>query len=349
MLFNYLIFWKQGGILGGPSFIGRFGSFAECVFPLNIMHLIENMSTFGVMFFLFLLGVKMDYGLIKNSGSRAWLIGISTFLFPLFLTLPCSLLLKKYFEMDDELETSLDYLAILVSTRTFHGVARFLDDLKLLNSELGRLAMSSSMISGYLSYTALILIFSERQSKLNGDGFGVWACIITSGLAQIIFTKVAIKPILIWITKQTPEGQSVREVHHYIIFLLVLVSAFISEFIGIHSFFGPMILGLEIPDGSPLAFAIVDKLDFFVSFVLLPVYFLASGGRTNWDKVTPHTFLIVEIMSLLGFLSKLIATVLPCFFLCGMFLRDSITLGLILNSVGLLDIYFYNRANQLMV
>ena len=56
-----------------------------------------------------------------------------------------------------------------------------------------------------------------------------------------------------------------------------------------HSFFRPMVLGLEVPDGSPLAFTLVDRLDFFISFVMLPMYFIVCGGRTNLIVVTPQT------------------------------------------------------------
>ena len=113
--------------------------------------------------------------------------------------------------MEHELEMSVQFLEVLVSSTTFHSVAYFLGDLKLLNSEHGRLAMSSSMISGGLSNTTLIFTFSVRQSRLNGDGVGVWLCIITSGISQIVFTRVAIKPILVRIIKQTPEGQPIKE------------------------------------------------------------------------------------------------------------------------------------------
>ena len=104
-----------------------------------------------------------------------------------------------------------------------------------------------------------------------------------------------------------------------------------------HNFFGSMVLGLEVSDGSPLAFTLVDKLDFFISFVMFPIYFIVCGGRINLIVVTPQTGIIVGLMSLLSILSKFIATILPCVFLYGMFLTDVVTVSLVLNSIGILN------------
>lgn len=331
----------------GPSVLSRSDTVKNIVFPYDSLHKLETISTFGCVFFLFLVGVKMDVSIVSRSGKKAWIIGISTFIIPILLTTLSSLALES--SLLAHREESLTLVAMLHATTTFHGIACFLGDLNLLNSEVGRLALSSSMISGTLSYTTLLISFGVRQLHLARANSGILYILSACAVAQMVIIKAGIRPFLFWMIRRSPQGQPLKEIYICYTIMLVLLCAFIGEICGQHTYYGPIIFGIVLPAGSVLAATLTDKLDGFVSLVLLPLYFLACGGKTDLSSVAPGTALVCSLVAIIGALTKFLAAVLPCIFFFDMVFKDAAILGLILSTVGVLDIQFYGRANQLGV
>src|SRR5262249_45983395 len=61
----------------------------------------------------------------------------------------------------------------------------------------------------------------------------------------------------------------------------LLVSALITEPIGVHAIFGAFLFGAIIPHDSRVARTLVDKLEVFVTILLLPAFFALTGMRTE--------------------------------------------------------------------
>ncbi|KAK1381796.1 hypothetical protein POM88_019531 [Heracleum sosnowskyi] len=76
--------------------------------------------------------------------------------------------------------------------------------------------------------------------------------------------------------KRTPEGETISEFHLCVILTGVMICGFITEAIGTHSVFGAFVFGLVIPNG-PLVVTLVERLEDFVSGLLLPIFFAISG------------------------------------------------------------------------
>ncbi|KAI3993569.1 hypothetical protein MKX01_002582 [Papaver californicum] len=73
-------------------------------------------------------------------------------------------MLENGIKPDNKLAEYIHSFAALMSLNSFHVVACFLDDLQLLSSELGRLAMSASMISGAISWSSAFIGFTVITS-----------------------------------------------------------------------------------------------------------------------------------------------------------------------------------------
>lgn len=103
---------------------------------------------------------------------------------PLLSAILASGYLKQYLDIDHELKQMLINLSFLVAASTFHSIACFLNDLNLLHSELGRVALFASMISGTISYAALTVNATKAKSRTVNGGLG--------GLFSIISLVVVI-------------------------------------------------------------------------------------------------------------------------------------------------------------
>ncbi|KAG6583332.1 Cation/H(+) antiporter 15, partial [Cucurbita argyrosperma subsp. sororia] len=329
------------GLALGPSFNGGNSPLLEVVFPYKSFYVSETFAFFGCMIFMFLMGVKMDLTLITKSGTKAMVIGVLVFLFPLLINCLLSVYLKSTIDMDNNLKDSLTAIGAFQSSSSFYVIACVLEDLKLLNSHIGRLALSSSMISGTLSWISIVICFTLRQTSMEQQDALPWMAICVA--CMIILVIYILRPIMFWIVEQTNiSGGPIKESYVFLMFIMMLFCSLFSEFVGQHFLLGPMILGLAVPDGPPLGSALVDKLESFVSAIMLPFYFVISGARINLSKLDMKSIWVVQLLAFGSLMGKLIGATLPSLY-CKMPLVDSLTLGLVMSTQGISDILFLQQ------
>lgn len=126
---------------------------------------------------------------------------------------------------------------------------------------------------------------------------------------------------------------------------MLLGCALISEVVGQHLLFGATALGIVVPHGPPLGSAIVDRLESFVSCILLPSYFLLSVSGVNILSIHTETVAVVGILGVTSFTGKILGGMLPALY-CNMPLVDAFSLGLIMSSKALLMCSSYNMPNS---
>ncbi|KAL1200893.1 Cation/H(+) antiporter 12 [Cardamine amara subsp. amara] len=156
----------------------------------------------------FLMTVKISRRLAFNNGSLPIVIGIFSFIVPFFGGLsfrnlytnnidPLYLPAKKALAERTVIITTQS--AILLPTITY-----FLSELKILNSELGRLVLSSSLISDILSVTAgtLAHIAGTYKNKSPMTAYRDFIGVVV--LILIVFC--ILRPAIDWILERIPIG-----------------------------------------------------------------------------------------------------------------------------------------------
>ncbi|XP_026384672.1 cation/H(+) antiporter 15-like [Papaver somniferum] len=267
-------------------------------------------------------------------------IGCFSFIVPLIVNFSVSLLMKRFMDMDLRLRQSLPAIALVLSLTAFHDTSCVLDDLNLLNSEIGRLSLSISFVSGIFSWAIVFIIFSIKE-------------ILTLDLHTVIFSWMSkallfcfilflVRPLYLWMIRNTPEGDNLKEGYVILIFLLVLISAFYTESIGEKAVSGAVLMGLAVPVGPPIASAIVEKLEYFVTLVLLPSFFIGACYQIDVFNINLKNFAIVELLVFLGFFMRLIAVLLPCLY-CEMPFQEALSISLILNCDGIFALLILAR------
>ncbi|XP_042506831.1 cation/H(+) antiporter 15-like [Macadamia integrifolia] len=336
----------MAGLIAGPSALSRNSIIKEKVFPQPSQYVQETLSLYGSVFIFFLAGVRMDMGTIKNSGKKEWSIGLTTFFLPLLLSVPIAVAYKKISSLDKLLRNNLASIASLFSTTSFHVVASVLHELKLLNTEVGRLAMSSSMISVLLSWILLDLGVTFKQTVMKGYGVGVFFKLMACSVVVVLFIYYIMRPIMLWMVRRTEEGRPIKRSYLYSLVILILGCCFLSEALGKHVVFTAAFLGVCVPGGPPLGSALVEKLDCFITVILLPLYLVVNFEDVDFYHINARSFFIIGSLCLIASLGKFIGTVLPCFYF-DIPLKESIPLGLVLSTLGLLDLQFYKSAQVL--
>ncbi|KAK4483077.1 hypothetical protein RD792_010253 [Penstemon davidsonii] len=333
------------GFILGPSLLGKNLAFKNLIFPVSSFYIVDTFAYFGVMFFLFIIGVKTDLSLIQKSGKKAVAIGVGAFLTPLLFNFVLGEFLIYSTPMEPRLHRSILWIGSFQALSSFHVIVCLLADLKLMNSELGRLAISSSMISGMCSWIWAGIVFTGRQ----GVRIKKWNTFILMLLFLGIMVLLAVfvfRPIVLWMARSTSNGKSLRESHVTAIFVMVLLSALFGEFFGQHFLFGPVILGLLVPDGPPLGSALVNKLELFVSSIILPIFFVVSGARLDFSAISLRNFAIIEFLAIFALIWKVGGVMLPSIY-CKMPIPDAFYLGLIFGNQGIIEVLVLEHAQSL--
>ncbi|XP_057740867.1 cation/H(+) antiporter 15-like [Arachis stenosperma] len=331
-----------GGVMLGPSMLGRYETFANAVFPLRSVMVIETMANVGLLYFLFLVGVEMDVGMLRTTGKKVVSLAVAGMVLPFVIGTAFSYLLHRDYEQGMTQGTYILFLGVALSITAFPVLARILAELKLINTELGRLALSSALINDVCAWILLALAIALAENETTNIA-SLW--VLLSSVAFVAFCAYAVRPGAIWIVKKTPEGESFSEFHISLILAGVMISGFITDAIGTHSVFGAFVFGLAIPSG-PLGVALVDKLEDFVSGLLLPLFFASSGLKTNLRLVRgSYTWAILILVIFLACIGKVIGTLMVAFFY-QIPIREGAALGLLMNSKGLVEMIVLNVGKE---
>ncbi|KAK9168015.1 hypothetical protein Syun_000155 [Stephania yunnanensis] len=327
------------GIILGPTVLGHFDELRFYLFPLPSVHTIGMFAELGFMIFTFLVGVKMDPKMILTSGRKALVIGVLSLVIPVTLATTATVILGNVRHLHPNLQRMLIFVGAAQSMTTFPVIAGLLTDLKILNSELGRLALSSALVSDQ-SFSFLNLI--STNWKLNRSGLQAEAIFaLLMGILYIIVVVFVVRPVFLWVIKRTPEGERVKETYIIWIILAALGSGFISIAIGQNAFFGPFILGLAVPVGPPLGTTLVNKIDPFASGLLMPMFFTLCGLGTNFNNIDIDVLKASVVIIVVCFVGKIVGVLLPALY-CRIPIRESLSLALIMCGKGMIELATYN-------
>ncbi|KAK3017651.1 hypothetical protein RJ639_003268 [Escallonia herrerae] len=329
-----------GGFILGPSVLGR-SKFGEIVFPLRSVMVLDTMANVGLLYFLFLIGVEMDISIILHIGRKALAIALAGMLFPFIISVSSSFIIHKELTTIERSSYIL-FLAVALSVTAFPVLVRILAELKLLKMEIGRLAMSAALISDLCGW--FILAFAIALSdKETFEWTSIW--VLLSSTLFVIFCIFMVQPAVKWLIRQTPEGDTFNEFSICVILSGVMISGFITEAIGIHAVFGAIIYGLVIPNG-PLGITLIEKLEDFVTGILLPLFFASTGLKTKISIVVGvYNWALLILVIFLACAGKVVGTLLVALFY-KMPLREAVTLGFLMNTKGLIEMIVLNLAKK---
>ncbi|EEF38665.1 cation/H(+) antiporter 10 [Ricinus communis] len=322
------------GVCLGPTFLGRYEFMKNSVFPHEAQDIITTLALLGYNMFLFLGAVKMDVGMVLRAGHKVLSIGVLSVTAPLIFGLTFQNSHGGEFKTEDEFLGS--WSVILIHAMTSFPVTAYLigHQLKISNSELGRLSLSSALVGDLLGISTTITLSLVKT--------GTWVGVVQNFRPILGFVLVAVfvlRPAMNWIIRKTPERKPVNETYIYIIMALAIGSEAYFNYFHQVQYLGPFIIGLATPAGAPLGSALVEKFEPFTLDVLFQILTATSMMRADlWLVVSEYTKLRKYVTVICVTCSlKLIATLLPAL-LARMPLIDAMALSVVLNYKGIVEL-----------
>nr|XP_034586568.1 cation/H(+) antiporter 15-like [Setaria viridis] len=326
------------GVILGPSVMGQVDVWAKTVFPLRSLLTLETVAHLGLLYFLFLVGLEMDVNVIKRSGKKALIIAVAGMALPFCIGTATSFIFRHQVSKNVHQASFLLFLGVALSVTAFPVLARILAEIKLLNSDLGRIAMSAAIVNDMCAW--ILLALAIAISEVNSSAFSsLW--VLLAGVLFVLACFYVVRPLMWWIVRRVPEGEAVSDVHVTLILTGVMIAGVCTDAIGIHSVFGAFVYGLVIPSGQ-LGVVLIEKLEDFVTGLLLPLFFAISGLRTNVTRVRdPVTVGLLVLVFTMASFAKIMGTILIAVSYTMTF-RDGVALGFLMNTRGLVEMIVLN-------
>ncbi|KAB1221355.1 Cation/H(+) antiporter 15 [Morella rubra] len=320
------------GFIIGPLLLGHFQFFQRLYPPRGIM-LIETMAYLGLLFYVFLTGLEMDLTAILRAGKRVMSIAMTGILIPMGIGIGLFFLLQHHAKTNATAVGCM-FWAVALTITGFPVLTHILADLKLLQSDIGRTAMSVAMLNDIYAWV-LIAVLIPVGTNLKTSPYS-----ITAIVAFVLICFFAVRPLIERIIHSTPEDSYSD---YYLCFVLAgaIICGCITDAIGSHSVVGAFMFGLIIPNGD-LGDELLDRLDDFVSGLMLPLFFASCGMRIDFTHIAEGTsWLLVVVVICFACMAKILSSLTACFF-SDMTIRDGAALGVLLNTKGILAIIILN-------
>uniref|UniRef100_A0A6N2MT39 Uncharacterized protein n=1 Tax=Salix viminalis TaxID=40686 RepID=A0A6N2MT39_SALVM len=330
--FSALISQILAGILFSPVIFKS--NISKNLFTKESLEPFGIISVTGFQFFMFSSGVKSDVNMLKSLGRKVWCIGSLSVLLPLLLGLGT-------LQMITDRETTFfgNYAAATSYCMTsFPVIVTLLTELKLLNSELGRLGLSTAQVSDVFSLFLIFFMSVLKVISKNNDG-GENIFII---VGFIVFVVGIVKPALHSLGEKLRNGMPMKDIYIYLIMSLFLGSVFLSHYYEQSAIYAPYIIGLAVPSGPPLGSALVEKFE-VVSGLFLPLFVATCGMRL--DLVETKFTARISIPAAVAIVVITLSKFLVCFVSHSYFWKlpksNAAAFALVMCSRGVVELAFY--------
>ena len=330
------------GIALGPTVLGRINpEWPGAVFPPEVP--LRALADLGVIFFMFLVGLDLDVPLIRSQARRALAVSLAGVLAPLAGGVGLGVLLVGVNEQGRFLAGTEPpphplafalFLGAAMSITAFPVLARILIDSGLARTLVGTVTLCAAAVDDVCAWILLAAVVGLTTAG-SGRAAG-WALVLTLGF--VVAMLVVGRRLLAGLGRHYERAGRLTATSLTLVLLGVLGCALLTELIGIHALFGAFLFGALLPRHSPLVRDLREQLEAVTATMLLPVFFVVTGLRTD--------LFVLDTPALLGWLLAIVVVAIAgklggCGLaarLAGASTREAALIGVLMNTRGLTEL-----------
>ena len=312
------------GIILGPGLVGKnFPEFYNTIFTEDNIKVLSGIAWWGVMLFVWTAGVELNLKEAVNKKKDTLTTAFFALLTPLLFGSILALIISNYpgwmgqsantwqFVFGIGMATAVTALPILIL---------LMEKLNIFNKELGKRTLRYASLDDILIWAVLAIIIMDWQRVIR----------------QIIFlpTFIALSYIL---NKLMDKVKDHRDRWAIAMFWIILIG-FAADWSGLHYMVGAFLAGVTMKSD----WFDTKEMQMFrnnVLLILMPIFFLITGLKTNWTVSGALVILVAIILLLTQFGSKILGV-----FIAGKVLKwkktDALIIGVLLQTKALIEIIF---------
>ena len=335
------------GIVLGPSFFGSYlPEFSVVLFPSSSLDNLKFLSQIGLIFFMFVVGMELDLRVLRNKAKEAVIISHASIIIPFTLGLVLAYTIYTDFAPKGIEFISFGlFLGIAMSITAFPVLARIVQERGLQKTRIGAMVITCAAADDITAWCLLAGVIAIVKA---GSITSSLYIIVLSFIYVVVMIKL-VRPFLRRIGNLYDTAEKITKPVVAIFFLTLLISSYLTEIIGIHALFGAFVAGVIMPDNMKFRKMFIEKIEDVSLVVLLPLFFVFTGLRTEIGLLnSPELWKVCGLIIVVAVVGKFIGSALAAKFV-GQNWRDSLTIGALMNTRGLMELVVLNIGYDLGV
>jgi Kef-type K+ transport system membrane component KefB len=335
------------GIILGPSLFGfYFPEFTSALFPVHSLGNLQFISQIGLILFMFIIGMELDLKVLKNKAHDAVVISHASIIIPFALGMGLAYFIYSSFAPDGVQFSSFGlFLGISMSVTAFPVLARIIQERGLNRTRIGTIAITCAAADDITAWSLLAVIIAIVKA----GSFVSSIYTILLAIGYVFFMIKLVRPFLRRVGNIHESRENLSKPIVAIFFLTLILSAYASEVIGIHALFGAFIAGAIMPDNANFRSIFIEKIEDVALVLLLPLFFVFTGLRTEIGLLNePYLWKVTGLIIIVAVTGKFIGSALAAKFV-GQNWKDSLTIGALMNTRGLMELVILNIGYDLGV
>lgn len=335
------------GIVLGPSLFGMyFPEASAAIFPVESLGNLNLLSQVGLILFMFVVGMELDLKVLKTKAKEAVVISHSSIVIPFSLGM-----ILAYFMYSTYAPEGVNFLSfalfmgIAMSITAFPVLARIVQERSIQKTKLGTIVLTAAAADDITAWCILAVVIAIVKAG------SVVSALYVIGLS-VVYVLVMLKlvrPFLRHIGNLNANNQTLSKPVIAIFLLVLVVSSYTTEVIGIHALFGAFMAGAIMPESHKFRQIFVEKVEDVAVILFLPLFFVFTGLRTQIGLLND-----IELWKAAGWIivvavtGKFVGSAVAAKYV-GQNWKDSLTIGALMNTRGLMELVALNIGFELGV
>lgn len=328
------------GIALGPSLLGMyFPDISNALFPIQSLSNLNFLSQIGLILFMFIVGMEIDLNVLKNKANDAVVISHASIIIPFSLGMGLAYFLYQTYAPAGIGFTAFGlFIGISMSITAFPVLARIVQERGIHKTRLGTVVITCAAaddITGW-SVLAMVIAIAKAGTLLSS------LYTILMAVAYVFLMIKGVRPFLKRIGDLYSSGSGLSRPVVAIFFLTLILSAWMTEVIGIHALFGAFMAGAIMPSNQRFRSFFTEKIEDVSVVLLLPLFFVFTGLRTQIGLLNDiRLWEVTGLIITLAIAGKFAGSALAAKFV-GQNWKDSLTVGALMNTRGLMELVVLN-------
>ena len=339
----------MAGIALGPSLLGLFpGHLPTRIFPTDVRPYLSIFAQLGLIIFMFIVGLEVDVALIRGKERVAGLISLSSIALPFGLgILLASAIHTSHANAQAPQAHRFVPFALFIgasmSITAFPVLARILTERQMHRTEIGAVALACAAVDDVVAWSLLALVLAVIKSS---NALSL-PRILLEAVLFVAFMFLAVRPALAWLAAKYRRAGRLTPNIFATVLVGFLMSAYITERIGIHQIFGAFLFGVVMPrkDTAPFFQDIVERVKQVSLLLLLPLFFIVTGFSVDLRHLGADALTQLPLILLVAIVGKLLGATLAAR-AQGLPGRKAAAIGVLMNTRGLTELIILNVGLQ---
>lgn len=335
------------GIVLGPSVLGYFfPDVFQALFPPESLTNLELLSQVGLVLFMFVIGMELDFSVLKNKINETLVISHAGILVPFFLGIVASYwIYEEYAAAQTAFLPFALFIGISMSITAFPVLARIIQERNMTKTSLGTLTIASAANDDVTAWCLLAVVIAI--AKAGTFASALYAIGLTA--LYIIIMFMVVRPFLKKVGEVYANQEVINKTFVALILLILIISSTLTEIIGIHALFGAFMAGVVMPPSIGFRKVMMEKVEDIALVFFLPLFFAFTGLRTEIGLInSPALWGVCLLLITVAVAGKLGGCAVAAR-LVGESWKDSFTIGTLMNTRGLMELVALNIGYEMGV